>query len=51
MNDCRYLPIEEIRGMTDKELIQQLRKCEKQLDPLREELTKRRQEANSGCPI
>lgn len=49
--DCNYIPPEELSAMTDKELIQHLRKCEKLLGPLKEELDKRRDLANSSCPI
>lgn len=49
--DCNYIPKEELAGMTDKEVIQLLRKCEKQLNPLKEELQRRRDLANTSCPL
>lgn len=48
--DCNYIPSEELKGMTNRELISHLRKCEKLLTPLKDELQKRRDEANA-CPI
>ena len=51
MQDCKYIPAEEAQKLTDKDLIQHLRKCEKVIDPAKQELQRRRDEANSGCPI
>lgn len=50
-HDCNYIPPQELAAMSDKELIQHLRKCEKQLNPLKEELQRRRDVANTSCPI
>lgn len=49
--DCNYIPPEELSAMSSKELIQRLRLCEKQLNPLKEELQRRRELANTSCPI
>lgn len=51
MQDCNYIPSEELSAMSDKELIQHLRKCEKLLSPVKDELQKRRDMANTSCPI
>lgn len=48
---CDCIPQDELIAMSNKELIQHLRKCEKMLNPLKEELQRRRDLANSSCPI
>ena len=48
---CDCIPQEEMLAMSNKELIQHLRKCEKNLTPLKEELQRRREQANNSCPI
>lgn len=48
---CDCIPQDELAGMSNRELIKHLRKCEKMLSPLKEELQRRRDQANTSCPI
>ncbi len=48
---CDCIPASELVSMSNKELIKHLRKCEKMLTPLKEELQRRREQANTSCPI
>ncbi len=49
--NCDYIPANELLAMTDRELITHLRKCEKVLSPVKNELQRRRDIANTSCPI